>query len=143
MKRIFSYTILIIGVFLFTESCNSSRLYRLDNKDRSYHGELSDPTFINLKQLLTKYSNTPIKDTIIIKYDFNNETCWDILDQKEDNYIKGFVTRHQERVQQVHKTRLNVSVFNFREPGKNLNKIIFFSSPTTFFFFIFNTQSKK
>jgi hypothetical protein len=73
---------------------------------------------------LNTVTNTSLKDTIIIKYDFNNETCWDLLDQKDDNHIMGFVARHQERVQHVLKTRQNVSVFNFREPGNNLNKII-------------------
>jgi hypothetical protein len=72
---------------------------------------------------LTNTTNSKLKDTIIIKYDYNNETCWEILDQREDDYIMSFVTRHKERVQQVLMTRQNVSVFDFREPGNSLNKI--------------------
>ena len=124
MKTPFSFCIFLIVILIFTESCNSSRLYRLDDKNRISHGQLSESTFNALKQFLTTTTNATLKDTIIIKYDYNNETCWDILDQKDDNYIMGFVTRHQDRVQQVLKTRQNISVFNFREPGNNLNKII-------------------
>lgn len=35
----------------------------------------------------------------------------------------AFVTTHQEKVQKTLSTRQNVSVFDFREPGNNLNKI--------------------
>jgi len=54
---------------------------------------------------------------------YNNDTCWNILDKKSAKHIKDFVRRRKERVQQVLATRHNVSVFNFREPGNNLNKI--------------------
>lgn len=124
MKRNFFHITSLIAILFLTESCNSSRLYRLEDKNKISHGQLSESTFNTLKQFLTTTSNATLKDTIIIKYDFNNETCWDLLDQKDDNYIMGFVARHQDRVQQVLNTRQNVSVFNFREPGNNLNKII-------------------
>jgi hypothetical protein len=84
---------------------------------------LSDSTFTALKQYLTITTSSILKDKIIIKYDYNNETCWNILDQSKDDHIMGFVTRHKETVQQVLATRNNVSVFNFREVGNSLNKI--------------------
>lgn len=124
MKRNFFFIASLIALLFLTESCNSSRLYGFDDKNRISHGQLSESTFNALKLFLTTATNTALKDSIIIKYDFNNETCWDLLDQKDDNHIMGFLARHQDRVQQVLKTRQNVSVFNFREPGNNLNKII-------------------
>jgi hypothetical protein len=124
MKRHFLYFISFITILIIAESCGTtSQLYRYDDKNKTYIGQLSDSTFAVLKKYLTITANSKLKDTIIIKYDYNNETCWTILDQSEDDHIMGFVRRHKERVQQVLATRQNVSVFDYREPGNSLNKI--------------------
>lgn len=123
MKKHFLYFISLIILLIFVESCSTTaQLY--DDKNRSYTGLLRDSTFTVLKQYLTNTTNLKLKDTIIIKYNYNNETCWNILDQKEDSYIMSFVTGYKARVQRVLAARQNVSVFNFREPGNKLNKII-------------------
>ena len=115
--------------FNYFHIVNNSKLWfgftslSYDDKNKTYTGQLSDSSFIILRQILTSTATSKLKDTIIIKYDYNNETCWDILDQKEDDYIMGFVTRHKERVQAILSTRYNVSMFDFREPGNSLNKI--------------------
>ncbi len=108
--------------FALCTSCGtSSNLYKTGDQNKIYSGQLDEITYQSLKQALPV---TPVlKDTIIIKYDYNIKTCWSILDQSDDNHIKGFVTTHNERVQQVLMSRPNVSVFDFREPGNNLNKI--------------------
>ena len=124
MKKTLSYFLSLIIVLTIAESCTTtSKLYPYDDKNRTFTGQLSDSEFVALKQYLISATNSNLKDTIIIKYDFNNETCWERLDQSEDDYIMVFVNRHQELVQQVLATRKNVSVFDFREPGDNLNKI--------------------
>lgn len=124
MKQYFLYCITFIVILTIAESCGTtSQLYRHVDKNSNYNGQLNDTTFKALKQFLTTTTNAKLKDTIIIKYDYNNETCWNLLDQKSDDHIMGFLARHKERVQQVLMTRQNVSVFDFREPGKNLNKI--------------------
>ena len=124
MNKYFFCFISFISILTITESCGTtSKLYRHGENDKIYTGQLSDSTFTALKQFLIKSANSNLKDTIIIKYDFNNETCWNILDQSEDAHIMGFVTRHKQRVQHVLATRNNVSIFDFREPGNNLNKI--------------------
>ena len=107
-----------------TESCSTAaKLYAYDAVDRTYTGQLDDSVYNAVKQYLVNTTSQTLKDTILIKYDYNNETCWDNLDQKEDDHIMGFVTRHQQRIQYVRATRPNVSVFDFREPGKRFNKI--------------------
>ncbi|MEO5945938.1 MAG: hypothetical protein ABIP79_03920 [Chitinophagaceae bacterium] len=123
--RINKITILTsIVILIITIGCSSSsQLYRSDDKDKIYSGKLSDSTFISLKQFLATSTNSQLKDTIIIKYDYNNETCWDLLDKKEDNYIKPFIPAHQERIKQVLASRQNISIFDFRKPGQNFNKI--------------------
>ncbi|MCX6264426.1 MAG: hypothetical protein NTZ47_07755 [Bacteroidetes bacterium] len=125
MKKRFLYLISLITIFVNTQSCNSSsKLYRKDDKHRSYNGKLSDVSYSSLYQYLTNTTNAKIKDTIIIKYDYNNETCWDLLDEDQDDKIMGIVTRSKTRIQQILETRQHVSVFEFREPGNNINKIV-------------------
>ena len=110
---------------MILESCEpTAQLYRHDDERKNYKGQLSELDYTALQQFLTAKKNAPLKDTIIIKFEYNNETCWDALDQKGDSYIMGFVTRHKERVEDLLDKRKNVSVFDFREPGNNLNKIV-------------------
>ena len=114
-----SLIVLIIAI-----GCNStSRLYRRNDKNKIYTGKLSDSTYQSLKQFLTASTKSQVNDTIIIKYEYNNEVCWEILDLKDDDYIMGFVITHQERVRKALAARENISIFDFREPGENLNKI--------------------
>lgn len=114
---------IIIGLTILSSCTHSTKLYKNDNKEKTYTGKLEDSTYNSLKQFLTSSTNQLLKDTLIIKYDYNNETCWGLLDKKEDEYVMGFITRHKERVQQVLLARQNVSIFDFREAGTNINKI--------------------
>lgn len=124
MKINLRYFIFITTILITIYSCTSiAKLYRFEDKDRIYAGQLSDSIYLTLKQFLTNTTNANLADTIIIKYDYNNEGCCSLLDQKKDDYVMAFVTTHQEKVQKTLSTRQNVSVFDFREPGNNLNKI--------------------
>lgn len=105
-------------------NCSSiSKLYRFDDDERTYIGKLNDSSFTKLKQFLKNSTDSKLKDTIIIKYDYNNESCWNLLDQKDKDYIMGFVTNYNERVEKSLYARPNIGVYNFREPGNNLNKV--------------------
>lgn len=100
MKRYFLYFISLIAILGFIVSCNIiSKMYHFDDNNRIYKGQLSESAFNTLSQFLTANSNSKLKDTIIIKYNYNNETCWDLLDTKDDIYIMGFETRNKERVE--------------------------------------------
>ena len=112
-----------IALTLLTSCDSTARLYRPEDSNRVHSGILDDLTNNSLRLLLVAPTSSSLKDTIIIKYDYNNESCWELLDQKDDNYIQGFVTRHKQRVETLLTTRPNVSVFEFREPGNNINKI--------------------
>lgn len=88
MKRNFQTFLLAIFVFTIIQSCGPySKLYRSDNTDRNYNGILSDSTYNTLKLFLVKTTSKKLYDILLIKYDYNNETCWDLLDQKDDDYI--------------------------------------------------------
>jgi hypothetical protein len=105
-------------------SCEpSSRLYRLDDNVAMYFGHINEGTYNQIKQFLSS-ENTQLKDTIIIKYDYNNETCWDRMDERNDSSIMTSVKYWQKHIQQKMTARQNLTVFHYREPGNDLNKII-------------------
>lgn len=124
MKSHSRYFLIASIVLTIASGCSTtSQLYPPGDKNRVTAGQLSDSTFKALKEYLQRTNNRKLNDTIIIKYDYNNETCWSLLDQSEDAHIMGFVTRHNERTQRVLHSRPNVSAFDFREPGHKVNKI--------------------
>ena len=111
-------------IILYMLGCSpAKKLYRSNDKNKISSEKLSDSTFANLKNYLTSITKAQLKDTIIIKYDYNNETCWDELDKRSDDYVIPFITANQERVKSLLTLRNNVSIFAFREPGVNFNKI--------------------
>ena len=124
MKNIFLFLISLISILIIVESCNTtSKIYPYYDNNKTSKGQLSDSIFTALNKYLKITEDSKLRDTIIIKYDYNNESCWDILDESDDRHIMDFVSRHQERVQKALLTRKNVLIFEFREPGNNLNKI--------------------
>ncbi|MFW2476360.1 MAG: hypothetical protein ACN4EP_05570 [Sediminibacterium sp.] len=122
-------------ILLIAASCNNNltpavdqetekaKLYYHNDTKQNYPGELSDSSFTALKQYLTNATNTILKDTIIIKYDYNNETCWNSLDQHGKKYIMRLVNANKKRIEQILAKRENISLFTFREPGNNINKL--------------------
>ncbi len=115
----------IIRLFAFLLICTGcSTMAGLPSEaDKTSTGLLDESAYRSLRQILSAHAPAGLKDTILIKYDYNNESCWNFLDTKDDNHIRGFITRGNERILNVSKSRPHVSVFQFREPGKNLNKI--------------------
>ena len=94
------------------------------NKLRTATGHLTEPAFRLLQQLLQPFATAKLNDTLILKYDFNKDDCWNITDQRKDEDIQPLVLSSKQRIQTAALTRPNVSIFRFREPGNNLNKLI-------------------
>ncbi|HMJ47726.1 MAG TPA: hypothetical protein VK498_10360 [Ferruginibacter sp.] len=114
----------ILIVFSINVSCNNTaRIYRWDDKKRYLVGNLTEPGYNALKQVLLTYSKSELKDTLIIKYDYNRETCWDLLDQHGDDYIHGVVSAQQMHIQKAGLNRKGVPIFSFREEGNDFNKL--------------------
>ncbi|RYG50842.1 MAG: hypothetical protein EOO01_09785 [Chitinophagaceae bacterium] len=76
-----------------------------------------------LKSFLAKHSSSRIQDTILIKYDFNKESCWDVLDTQSDEQVKQVLEQHGSWVKTAVESRPFISVFEFREPGNKINKL--------------------
>lgn len=84
--------------------------------------QLSATQLDSLKLLLTDLEASP-KDTIIIKFDFNYDNCWSILDQKEDDKkIDDRIYTLQNILEKELSDRPQVSFYQVREPGTKLNK---------------------
>ncbi|WP_131725382.1 hypothetical protein [Chryseobacterium sp. Leaf180] len=71
--------------------------------------------------LLSK--NLQVKDTVFIKYDFDKETCWNGLDSEGKKYINIIVKQFQEHVSNFNSLYPTAVAYNFRQPGKNFNKL--------------------
>lgn len=84
---------------------------------------LTDSVYNELRHFLANSSGITLKDTIIIKYDYNRESCWNMLDRQDDAYIKGIIRQQQQRIQKERMARPGISVFMYREPGNNINKL--------------------
>jgi hypothetical protein len=100
------------------------RLYRAGDKGRYQTGKLEKPVFDSLKQYLFSITGKPVNDTIIIKFDFNHETCWSLSDSRTDAEIDAAIARVNEHQAAVLSSRKQLSVFLFRETGRDFNKLI-------------------
>ena len=85
-------------------------------------GRLSSLQFDSLKTYLARIDASP-KDTLIIKYDFDGESCWDQLDLQSDDYISRVVLSARNRKSEIERERPGVSVYNLRETGSAFNKL--------------------
>ena len=149
MKILLLNFLVILILLTITLGCGSNpKLYRSGDKERVFIGELSDIQFEELTQILEAATSSKMKDTIIIKYDYNNEICWNRLDYQKKSYINEIITQRQQQIQYVLDSRLDVSVFNFREPGDNINKIkrwddsILLDTDSQLFNLLFNQRSQ-
>jgi len=116
----FKNSVVLILIAVTVMACTEARLYR-DGKD--HKGTYPFAKVEALRKYLSEASGQTIKDTIIIKYDFNNETCWNLLDEKSDEYIARITNGTNIMVAMYKNTHPETSVFQFREKGKNLNKL--------------------
>lgn len=113
------YGIFIVFAFVVFASCSTPRLYRENKKFES--GELTPGDLESLKQYLSATSPQSLSDTIIIKFDFNRERCWDNLDKESDEYINRVLAGYQSRIKEA-AARPGVTIYQFREPGKAISK---------------------
>ncbi len=111
--------------FLFTSILNVG-LSQIDERSTSdfRKGKLDEQTYNEVIGFLNKYSNE-IKDTILIRYHYNNGACWIIMDKTEgEEEIRSRIKYGQEHLKKAMEARPQLSFFEFREPGNRANKII-------------------
>ncbi len=124
MKTLFNKFLIIFTLLTLNLSCVSNpKLYKPDSKERVLIGKLSELQFNSLNKILETNTSSSLQDTLFIKYDYNNESCWNNLDQQSKKYILQVISDRKQRKQKILKDRPNISIFNFRESGDNFNKI--------------------
>ena len=125
MKVGLIHLLFIFSLISFLGCAPHGPLYRFDDDKRISVYQLEDSSFSAVKKYLSQFSNKAIQDSIIIKYDYNNETCWSVLDEKmTDEEMKNKFLTSQSPYEAYLLTRPGVSFFRFREPGDNINKLI-------------------
>ncbi|MCH3884154.1 hypothetical protein [Tenacibaculum aquimarinum] len=124
MKKRIKLIITLFFLSIILTNCKSStKLYKNGDKNKIKASVLNDSTYIAVKDFLAKKATQKIKDTIIIEYSYNNENCWNLLDEKRQEYIKSFILKHNLNTQLLSSTRPTISYFSYKEPGENFNKI--------------------
>lgn len=115
---------LLFGISFCFYSCGQYRaFYRHDDKEAYQAGQLSQPLFDSLKHYLFMATGKPVRDTIIIKFDFNHETCWDLSDSRKNAEIDAAITRMNNHNAEMALSRGKMSMYQFRETGRDFNKI--------------------
>ena len=118
----FKFSLLFLFLIsLVTISCKSH--YQYENAKYA-GGKLSSQEMLDLRNFLVTKSSQAVRDTIIINFNYNNANCWQRLDQESDEYIQNFVDGSKEYVVKNTENRSKMNYFQFREPGKNINKKI-------------------
>jgi len=123
MKVKICFTLFVV-LFLISTLNSKAQVYKQGDKDKIIKGELNEADYAQLKQILLENSKSILQDTLIIKYDYNNETCWMFLDDKGDDDIASSIRIRQQQVQKVSLNRKGVSIFKFKEKGSNLSKVV-------------------
>lgn len=82
----------------------------------------------SIKNYLSALSNKPVKDTVIIKYDFNYENCWNTLDQQTDLYINNIILSANDFISKYKIAHPGTSVYQIKEGGKNFNKLVLWNN---------------
>lgn len=91
-------------------------------KSKTETGVLSKEEYKAFREYLES-KNLVAKDTVFIKYDFNNETCWNMLDKSDNSHINNIVASFQKHISDFNNQSNGAIAYNFREPGKNFNKL--------------------
>lgn len=121
MRKMLISFVVAAHLLLLTGCGSSAKLYRDDDPSRIYSGTLDDTTNTALRNFLSG-TTSMLKDTIIIKFDYNHDKCWEMLDRQNKDYIERILKGYQKRVEKARDERVDVSVFTFRERGKNISK---------------------
>lgn len=112
---------LIFSYILIVFSC-SPKLY-VDEDKRYDAGSLTEAQLDSLHLFLKKNDRVQLQDTIIIKYDFNNDACWDDLRNQNDAFLNDVRWAFQKNIIDKAAKRPKVSIYQYKEIGKNFSQI--------------------
>lgn len=119
MKPLFKFSVLAIYCVAILAAC-SPRLYT----DNPYEaGTLGAGTLDSIRSFLQTNSTVKLKDTIFIKYDFNNDDCWSDLNGQNPEFINNTRWAYQKGIQEKADKRPHVAIYQYREVGNNFSSV--------------------
>jgi hypothetical protein len=116
MKNIF-----FIFFFLFLNLFSIKTFAQISSQDLKSL-QMTKEEYMEFKDYLIS-KKLQIKDTVFIKYDFDNENCWDQLDFQGKKQINKIVKRFQAHISDFNTTFETAVAYNFRQSGKDFNKL--------------------
>ena len=121
LNRIKSQSFAFIIIVIVLHSC-SPKLY-LDESKRYQAGTLTDLQVDSLHLFLKENQRLAIKDTIIIKYDFNKDDCWKDLSYQNAEFLNNVRWAFQKNILEKAEARPKVAIYQYREDGKSFSPI--------------------
>jgi hypothetical protein len=108
------FTLLLLSILIY--SC-SPKLYVDENK-RYQAGTLTDAQVDSLHLFLKENQRLALQDTIIIKYDFNKDDCWNSLSYQNPEFLNNVRWTFQKNILEKAEARPKVAIYQYREIGK-------------------------
>ena len=113
------FTFIFLSLFLY--AC-SPKLY-VDEKKRYQAGTLTEAQIDSLHTFLKQNERLALKDTIIIKYDFNKDGCWKDLSYQNAEFLNNVRWAFQKNIQEKAEARPKVAIYQYREEGKSFSPV--------------------
>ena len=118
--KFFMISFFIFLLYALVGCTVSNKIYK--ENERVVTGKFSEAQAMAIRTFLINDTKVDLTDTIIIKYDYNNDQCWTMLDNNDDAYITKVLTSHQSRMEKRKTQRNNISIFEYREQGNDFSK---------------------
>ncbi|KQM63850.1 hypothetical protein ASE74_11800 [Pedobacter sp. Leaf216] len=113
------FILLSLSVLIY--SC-SPKLY-VDEDKRYQAGTLTDAQVDSLHFYLKENQRLTLKDTIIIKYDFNRDDCWKDLSYQNAEFLNNVRWTFQKNILEKAEARPKVAIYQYREVGESFSPI--------------------
>jgi hypothetical protein len=100
---------------LMAFSC-SPKIYR---EHQFWTGKLKPVQLDSLKFYLQQNKTVTLKDTIIIKYEFNSDGCWNPVNSVTLPQVDTLIKNYNNYIESIAKVRQQVAIYQYRERGRN------------------------
>lgn len=124
MTKLFKKGILLILLLSLTSIGNAQKIYSFGKEFSGYSGYLPDSLYNDLRRFLGQTSKRSLKDSLFIKYYFNNDTGCENSNKFNEKFIISYIKHRQSAYKREESARPNITILNYREPGEKVDKEI-------------------
>lgn len=124
----------LLLLFFITYGCTVQNNANQKPIARSLHeivadyGTLDSNTVESLRVLIQKSSSKISYDTLLIRYDFNNEKCWTYWETQPDEHLLEYLSHRYLVDDSIGRVRKRLGYFRYREPGNGVPKFVSLNS---------------